>query len=145
MQALLQSVLSAEVKVEERLVSRIDQGLLVYLGIEKADSHQEAARLAERTLRYRMFVDEAGKMGLDVQQIQGEILVVSQFTLAANTQKGHRPSFSEVAPVELASELYHYYLDELDRSSVPIKSGEFRSNMQISSINNGPITFLLRI
>ena len=108
--ALIQRVKNANVKVNQTIVGEIKQGILVLLGVEQDDDQSKADRLAEKVLNYRIFSDDNGKMNLNVQQIQGELLVVSQFTLTADTKKGLRPSFSRSGDPELAQSLYHYLL-----------------------------------
>ena len=140
--ALIQRVVRAKVEVENQMVAQIGQGLLVLLGVEKDDDRAKADRLVEKMLNYRIFSDEAGKMNLNVQQIGGEVLVVSQFTLAADTQKGLRPSFSKAAPPELANELYQYFAEQCGKK-IRVQTGQFAADMQVSLINDGPVTFWL--
>lgn len=143
MKALLQRVSSASVEVEGELVGAIEQGLLVFLGVEKDDGRAQADRLLERILAYRVFADEQGKMNRSVSDIAGEVLLVSQFTLAADTHKGLRPGFSSAAAPELARELYDYMLQRLAQTPLRSASGRFAADMQISLVNDGPVTFLL--
>ncbi|MBE8718849.1 D-aminoacyl-tRNA deacylase [Cellvibrio polysaccharolyticus] len=144
MLGLIQRVSRASVTVEEKEVGRIDQGILLLLGIEKNDSQAAADKLLDKLLGYRIFADEQGKMNCNVQQIGGGILVVSQFTLAADTRKGTRPGFSTAAPPALAEELYDYFVSRLRERHSPVATGIFAANMQVSLINDGPVTFMLQ-
>jgi D-tyrosyl-tRNA(Tyr) deacylase len=143
MLALIQRVQSASVEIGGELKSAIGQGLLVLLGIEKDDSVNEADKLIQKVLAYRVFSDQEGKMNLSVRDIAGELLIVSQFTLAADTGRGLRPSFSSAkAPAE-ARELYDYFLLQLGKEYPKVSSGEFAADMLVSLVNDGPVTFLL--
>lgn len=144
MLGLIQRVSRASVTVEEKEVGSIDQGILLLLGIEKNDSQAAADKLLDKLLGYRIFADEQGKMNCNVQQIGGGILVVSQFTLAADTRKGTRPGFSTAAPPALAEELYDYLVSRLRERHSPVATGIFAANMQVSLINDGPVTFMLQ-
>jgi D-tyrosyl-tRNA(Tyr) deacylase len=144
MLGLIQRVSRASVSVEEKEVGRIDQGILLLLGIEKNDSHAAADKLLDKLLGYRIFADEQGRMNCNVQQIGGGILVVSQFTLAADTRKGTRPGFSTAAAPALAEELYDYFVARLRERHQPVATGIFAANMQVSLINDGPVTFMLQ-
>lgn len=144
MLGLIQRVSRASVSVEEKEVGRIDQGILLLLGIEKNDSHAAADKLLDKLLGYRIFADEQGKMNCNVQQVGGGILVVSQFTLAADTRKGTRPGFSTAAAPALAEELYDYFVARLRERHQPVATGIFAANMQVSLINDGPVTFMLQ-
>jgi D-tyrosyl-tRNA(Tyr) deacylase len=143
MLALLQRVKEAKVEVEGELVGAIGQGLLVFLGVERDDGTAEADRLLRKVLAYRVFSDADGKMNLSVQDAGGGVLVVSQFTLAADTQKGLRPSFSSAKPPAEAEQLYDYFLQQARGLHGPVASGRFGADMQVSLINDGPVTFLL--
>ena len=143
MKALLQRVSQASVSVDNQEISRIASGILVFLGVEKQDSQAQVIRIVERILGYRIFQDENDKMNLNVQQVAGEILVVSQFTLAADTRQGMRAGFSTSAGPEKALALYNEVITLLQQSNLTIQSGKFGADMQISLINNGPVTFLL--
>lgn len=142
--ALIQRVLSASVSVDRAVVGEIGPGLLVLLGVEKGDDEKRAERLAEKVLGYRIFSDEQGKMNLNVQQSGGSVLVVSQFTLAADTQKGMRPSFSGGAAPDEANRLYEYFSD-CCRQSVITANGRFAADMQVALVNDGPVTFWLQV
>lgn len=142
--ALIQRVTQAQVDVQGEIVGKIDKGLLVLLGVEKEDSHEKADKLAEKVLNYRVFSDENDKMNLNVQQADGELLIVSQFTLAADTQKGLRPSFSKGAPPDLANELYAYFAQKCGEK-IKVSTGRFATDMKVSLVNDGPVTFWLTI
>lgn len=146
MVALLQRVKHASVTMSSATISTIGQGLLIFLGIEKNDSESNIIKMAEKICRYRIFNDHAGKMNLDVQQIGGELLVVSQFTLAADTHKGLRPSFSSTAPALISNQLYTefcQYCREL--TGLTVKEGVFGAAMDVTLCNEGPVTFILNL
>ncbi len=140
--ALIQRVTAAKVEVEGKITGQIGKGLLVLLGVEKEDNHAKAEKLLEKVLNYRVFSDEDGKMNLNVQQAGGAILVVSQFTLAADTQKGLRPSFSKGASPALAEEMYDYFVEKCGQK-ISTFTGRFAADMQVSLTNDGPVTFWL--
>lgn len=145
MKALLQRVTHAEVTVAGESVGRIGRGLLVLLGVEKGDDEAKCRRLAERVLAYRVFPDGAGKMNLSVTDIDGELLVVSQFTLAADTGGGNRPSFTPAAAPDLGCSLYEQFVAVIRAQRGRCASGRFGADMQVSLVNDGPVTFLLQI
>lgn len=140
--ALIQRVTAAKVEVEGEITGQIGKGLLVLLGVEKEDNHAKAEKLSEKVLNYRVFSDQDGKMNLNVQQAGGAILVVSQFTLAADTQKGLRPSFSKGASPALAEEMYDYFVEKCGQK-ISTFTGRFAADMQVSLTNDGPVTFWL--
>lgn len=140
--ALIQRVTAAKVEVEGEITGQIGKGLLVLLGVEKEDNHAKAEKLLEKVLNYRVFSDEDGKMNLNVQQASGAILVVSQFTLAADTQKGLRPSFSKGASPALAEEMYDYFVEKCGQK-ISTFTGRFAADMQVCLTNDGPVTFWL--
>ena len=140
--ALIQRVTAAKVEVEGEITGQIGKGLLVLLGVEKEDDHAKAEKLLEKVLNYRVFSDEDGKKNLNVQQAGGAILVVSQFTLAADTQKGLRPSFSKGASPALAEEMYDYFVEKCGQK-ISTFTGRFAADMQVSLTNDGPVTFWL--
>ena len=143
MKALLQRVRSARVEVGGECVGAIDQGLLVLVGIERADDSASVAKMLKRLLDYRVFSDAAGKMNLSLRDVGGGLLLVSQFTLVADTRSGLRPSFSSAAPPEQGARLFNELL-ELARSQHPqVASGRFGADMQVQLVNDGPVTFLL--
>ena len=143
--ALIQRVQRASVSVNQEVVGEIDAGLLVLLGVEKDDDNARAERLAERVLGYRIFSDEQGKMNLSVRQAGGSVLVVSQFTLAADTERGMRPSFSVGAAPQLAEELYEYFVERCRQQGIVAETGRFAADMQVSLTNDGPVTFWLQV
>ncbi|EPE7490979.1 D-aminoacyl-tRNA deacylase [Cronobacter universalis] len=143
--ALIQRVTHASVRVGDEVTGEIGPGLLVLLGVEKDDDEQKANRLCERVLGYRIFSDEQGKMNLNVQQACGSVLVVSQFTLPADTEKGLRPSFSRGAPPEQAEALYDYFVSRCRAAGMTTETGRFAADMQVSLTNDGPVTFWLQI
>ncbi len=143
MRALLQRVLWAEVKVSSKIVGAIDKGLLVFLGITHKDSKVEAEFLANKISKLRIFNDTAGKMNLSIKDVDGDILVVSQFTLYASTRKGNRPNYMDAAPPELANSLYQHFQAELSKLGFKVSSGKFGTSMQISLLNDGPVTIWL--
>lgn len=141
--ALIQRVKQASVSVNNQIVGQINQGLLILLGIEQEDNEQKAVRLCEKVLGYRIFSDHEDKMNLNVKQVNGQVLVVSQFTLAADTKKGMRPSFTKGAHPNEANRLYNYFV-QLCEQQIPTQTGIFAANMQVSLINDGPVTFWLQ-
>ena len=142
--ALIQRVKQASVTVDNQVIGQINHGLLVLLGVEQEDNEQKAIRLCEKVLGYRIFSDNEGKMNLNVRQTNGELLVVSQFTLAADTQKGMRPSFTKGAkPVE-ANKLYQFFVEQC-KKQINTQTGQFAADMQVSLINDGPVTFWLQV
>ncbi|MCG7599506.1 D-aminoacyl-tRNA deacylase [Halomonas sp. McH1-25] len=143
MRALIQRVSHARVDVGGHTVGAIDQGLLALIGVEKGDDETHADKLLHKLLHYRVFGDDAGKMNLDLQQIGGGLLLVSQFTLAADTRKGLRPSFSSAAPPADGERLFGYLLSQARHAWPHVASGEFGADMQVSLLNDGPVTFLL--
>jgi len=145
MKALIQRVTQAKVTVSGRVTGEIGCGLLVLLGIERGDNEATAARMIERLLEYRVHTDEQGKMNLSTEQIEGGLLVVSQFTLAADTKKGRRPSFSGAAAPADAQQLYQYFEQALSARYAHCAYGEFAADMQVSLTNDGPVTFMLEV
>ncbi len=143
--ALLQRVTQAHVVVNAHIVGEIKQGLMVLLGIERGDSEVEAKRLLERLIGYRIFADEQGKMNLNVQQINGALLLVPQFTLSADTRKGTRPSFTPAAAPEEAERLFNCFVSLAKKTSLSVQAGEFGADMAVSLTNDGPVTFWLQV
>ena len=141
--ALIQRVSRAAVTVDSQTVGAIGRGILALIGVQRGDTTASADRLLERVLTYRIFSDEQGKMNLSLRDIQGELLLVSQFTLAADTQKGTRAGFSTAAPPELARMLFDYLAAKARTAQVTVATGVFGANMQVSLINDGPVTFWL--
>lgn len=145
MLGLLQRVKQASVAVDGKVSGEIQQGILLLLGIQKNDTEETADKLIEKILAYRIFSDENNKMNCSVQQIEGGILVVSQFTLAADTKKGLRPSFSSAAPPAQAEVLYDYFVTRMRNKHAQVATGIFAADMQVSLINDGPVTFMLEM
>lgn len=143
--ALIQRVSSASVTVNNAIIGEIQQGLLVFLAVQPEDTHAKTKRLAERVAGYRMFNDENGKMNLNVKQIGGDILVVSQFTLAADTNSGMRPSFTSAAKPEFSNDLYQFFCQQLREQGFTVPTGEFAADMKVQLLNDGPVTFTLTI
>ena len=143
--ALIQRALSASVTVSGETIGEIGPGLLILLGVEKGDDRQKAQRLCDRVLGYRIFSDEHGKMNLNVQQAGGSVLVVSQFTLAADTQKGMRPGFSGGAEPAAAEQLYAFFVDCCRDKGIHTETGRFAADMQVALVNDGPVTFWLQV
>ncbi len=145
MQGLIQRVKHAKVEVDGQVIGQIEQGLLLLLGVEKHDDQQSTDKLLHKVSNYRVFSDENDKMNLSLQDIQGELLVVSQFTLAADTKKGMRPSFSSAATPAQAIELYEYFVSQARVMGLSVETGQFAADMQVSLCNDGPVTFNLTV
>ena len=143
MRACIQRVTQAAVTVNGELVSRIGKGFLVLLGVGAEDTKEEAIKLAEKIIGLRVFEDQAGKMNLSLQEVSGEILVVSQFTLFADCRKGRRPSFTGAAPPELAEQLYEFFVNYIAQKGIPVRTGRFREHMLVELVNDGPVTIWL--
>jgi len=141
---LLQRVSQASVSVDNHMIAEIDQGLLVLIGIQRGDAEPQADRLLERLLGYRVFEDQQGKMNLNVAEISAGLLLVPQFTLAADTQKGMRPSFTSAAAPEAAECLFDYLFQKAAQQHENVSAGKFGANMQVALINDGPVTFCLQ-
>ncbi len=142
---LLQRVANASVSVDREQIAAIGPGLLVLVGVERGDSGAEAGRLLERLLNYRVFPDEDGRMNRSLRETAGGLLLVPQFTLAADTRKGNRPGFSTAATPEHGRELFDFLLELARNSHADVVSGQFGANMQVALINDGPVTFQLRV
>ncbi|MDP9082716.1 MAG: D-aminoacyl-tRNA deacylase [Pseudomonadota bacterium] len=141
--ALLQRVVQADVSIEAKSVGAIGRGLLVLLGVQPRDTEESANRLLARVLEYRVFPDQTGKMNLSLTQIRGGLLLVPQFTLAANTQKGLRPGFSSAAPPEVGRRLYEVFVALARARHGTVETGAFGADMQVSLTNDGPVTLWL--
>lgn len=143
MRAVIQRVLQAEVTVEGGQVGKIEKGLLVYLGVGKEDTVKDAQFMADKLVNLRIFADEAGKMNLSVQDIGGAVLLVSNFTLHGDCRKGRRPGFDTAAKPESARQLYEKAIELITEQGTAVEKGAFGEYMHVSSINDGPVTFLL--
>lgn len=143
--ALLQRVSRAQVDVGGQTIGAIDHGLLVLVCAEPTDTPTTADRLLAKVLKLRIFGDEAGKMNLSVQDVQGGLLIVSQFTLAADTRSGNRPGFKDAAPPEQGRALYQHLVDQARAQHPVVATGEFGADMQVSLLNDGPVTIPMRI
>lgn len=143
--ALIQRVLNASVTIDGDVCGQIGPGLLVLLGVEQGDDEQKAKRLCERVIGYRIFGDENDKMNLNVQQAGGSLLVVSQFTLAADTQKGMRPGFARGAQPQDADRLYQYFCGQCREKGIVTETGRFAADMKVALVNDGPVTFWLQV
>jgi D-tyrosyl-tRNA(Tyr) deacylase len=141
---LLQRVSEASVRVGGEVIGQIGAGLMVLVAVERGDDPAQATRLAERLVSYRVFEDDAGRMNLDVREASGGLLLVPQFTLAADTGKGNRPSFSSAADAALGHELFDLLVREVSRLCPRVATGQFGANMAVSLVNQGPVTFWLR-
>ncbi len=142
---LLQRVRSARVEIEGKTVGAIGRGLLVLVGVEQGDDESRVERLLERLLGYRVFPDTAGRMNFSMQDIDGGLLLVPQFTLAADTEKGMRPSFTPAASPELGEHLFAYLVERARVRHAPVEAGVFGADMQVTLTNDGPVTFWLQV
>ena len=143
MKVVIQRVTSASVTVEGSVVGQINHGLMILLGVEKGDAEAQADWLVDKICCLRIFSDDDGKMNRSVGDIGGSLLVVSQFTLAGNCAKGRRPSFDTAAPADEGKRLYEYFVTAARRAGVPVETGIFQADMQVSLVNDGPVTFIL--
>tara|TARA_R110001592_G_scaffold320639_2_gene598724 strand:+ start:44364 stop:44801 length:438 start_codon:yes stop_codon:yes gene_type:complete len=143
MLGLIQRVSHASVEVSGNIVGEIDRGILLFLGVQRGDTKESASKLLHKVMHYRIFPDTEDKMNLNVQQANGCLLVVPQFTLAADTRKGLRPSFTTSAPPALAEELYNFFVAEAEQVCPQLATGIFGANMQVALCNDGPVTFML--
>ena len=143
MRALIQRVNKASVTINEELISEIENGLLVFVCAMNEDTELQAENLASKISKLRIFNDENGKMNKSIQDISGEALVVSQFTLAADTSRGNRPGFSSAAPPEKGEKLYEHFTEKLQGMNIPCKKGVFGGDMKLSLVNDGPTTIWL--
>lgn len=141
---VLQRVTQAKVDIDEKTVGQIGKGLMVLVCAERGDTDEKARLLAQRLLRYRVFEDENGKMNLSVMDVKGGLLLVSQFTLAADTTRGNRPSFTPAAPPDEGKRLFDIFVQEAEKSGLTVQTGKFGAYMRVSLVNDGPVTFTLR-
>ena len=143
---LIQRVQASQVEVDQQVVGKINRGILLLLGVQKGDTQAHADKLLHKVINYRIFQDDTDKMNLSLLDIGGELLVVSQFTLPADTRKGLRPSFTPAADPQTGSELYDYFTEKAAASlATAVQTGEFGADMQVSLINDGPVTFWLEV
>lgn len=140
---LIQRVKKASVTIDNKLFSSINAGILVLYGVENGDEKEKAEKIADKISKLRIFEDENGKMNKSIKDISGEVLVVSQFTLAGNCAKGTRPSFDRAELPEKANEMYEYFIKQLKDKGLPVKTGVFGAMMDVELINDGPVTFIL--
>ncbi len=143
MKALIQRVTSASVSVNNNIVGQIERGLVVFLGIARDDSEEDACYLANKIANLRIFANEAGEFDLSALETKGEILIVSQFTLLADSRKGRRPSFTEAAPPDKAKELYEFFVDQVRSAGLSVETGVFQEYMLVEIHNDGPVTLLV--
>ena len=144
MSVVLQRVTQAKVDIDEKTVGQIGKGLMVLVCAEKGDTDEKARLLAQRLLRYRVFEDENGKMNLSVTDVKGGLLLISQFTLAADTTRGNRPSFTPAAPPDEGKRLFDIFVQETEKSGLTVQTGQFGAYMRVSLVNDGPVTLTLR-
>ena len=145
MLALIQRVSESKVVVDGKIIAEIGQGITALIGIEKNDTEHDARRLCERLLGYRIFSDQDGKMNLSVRDVDGAVLLVPQFTLAADTRKGMRPSFSSAAAPDFSKQLFEYFCDYTAQQYSKVEKGCFGADMQVTLCNDGPVTFMLQV
>ena len=143
MKLVLQRVANAAVYLEGQTVAKISQGLLIFFGVEKNDNSDKVNYLADKALTLRIFQDDKGKMNFSCLDVSGEVLVISQFTLAGDCTKGKRPSFDNAAQPKEAKFLYRQFIEKVSKSGLTVKEGEFGANMQVELVNDGPVTFFL--
>jgi D-tyrosyl-tRNA(Tyr) deacylase len=141
--AVIQRCSRGKVTVSEKVVGKIEQGLVILLGVQIDDTENDVNYLVNKISGLRIFRDENDKMNLSIKDINGSVLVISQFTLCGNTKKGLRPSFINAAPPEDGNRLYEYFMTEIEKESVPVESGEFGADMKVELVNDGPVTFVL--
>ena len=143
MRTVIQRVLNAKVEIDDQTIARIDHGLLVYLSVAKGDTEADARFIAEKLINLRIFADQNDKMNLNVHDVTGSILLISQFTLHGDCRKGRRPSFGQAAEPQLAEQLYQKTIDLIAQQNIPIATGSFAAHMHVTYTNDGPVTFLL--
>ena len=143
MKGLIQRVKRASVTIDGKVYSKINQGILILLGVEKGDNEQNADKLADKLCKLRIFEDEDVKMNKSILDVNGEILIVSQFTLAGDCKKGTRPSFDKAELPQRANELYEYFVDLIKQKNIPVDTGVFGAMMDVELVNDGPVTFML--
>ena len=143
MRLLVQRVLNSNVKVDGKVVGEINKGYMVLLGVTHDDDKEKADYLVNKLLNLRVFEDENGKMNLNIKQVGGELLIISQFTLYGNTKDGNRPSFTDAAKPDKANELYEYFIEKWKKENIKTEAGIFGADMKVSLVNDGPVTVML--
>lgn len=143
MKLLVQRVANANVKVDDKIVGKVDKGFLVLCGVTHTDTKETADHLVKKLLNLRVFEDENEKMNLSLKQVNGELLIVSQFTLYADTSSGNRPSFINAAKPDMANELYEYFCSQCAKEGIHVEKGVFGAHMEVSLLNDGPVTIML--
>lgn len=143
MRIVIQRVSEASVTINNQIVSAINKGLLVFVGIEDRDNKEDIEWLCNKLLNIRIFNDSAGVMNLSIQEVSGEFLIVSQFTLHAATKKGNRPSYIRASKPDVAIPLYQQFIDQLKKSGIAVKTGEFGADMKVNLLNDGPVTIIM--
>lgn len=143
MKLVIQRVANAKVEVENKIIGQIKQGFLVLFGVNQNDSEINADQLIKKIMGLRIFEDEFGKMNLSLKDVNGELLIVSQFTLYADCKKGNRPSFTNAADPKKANELYQYFIHQCKKEGLAVQTGEFGAKMEVSLTNHGPVTIIL--
>ena len=143
MKALVQRVSKASASVNDKIVGEIGRGLVVFLGVAQGDSKEDASYLANKVVNLRIFADEASHLALSALETKGDILIISQFTLLADSRKGRRPSFTEAAPPDLAKELYEFFVEQVRSTGLKVETGLFQEHMLVEIYNDGPVTISL--
>ena len=143
MKLVIQRVKNAKVEVDEKVVGKIENGFMVLIGIRKGDTKKEADYLVKKLINLRVFEDENGKMNLNIKSVGGSLLLVSQFTLYADTSSGNRPSFINAAKPDMANELYEYFCSQCAKEGIHVEKGVFGAHMEVSLLNDGPVTIML--
>lgn len=143
MRAVIQRVLESSVRVDGQVVGEIGKGVMVLLGVEEGDTEKEAQYIADKVIGLRIFEDEEGKMNHSLQEVGGELLAISQFTLLGDARKGRRPSYSNAARPEEANRLYEFFVEKVKATGIKVEKGVFQADMKVSLINDGPVTILL--
>ena len=141
--AVIQRCSQGKVTVSDKVVGKISHGLVIFLGVQKNDTENDAEFLVNKICGFRIFNDENDKMNLSIKDVNGSALVISQFTLCGDTKKGRRPSFIKAATPDDGNRLYEYFMSEMKKIGIPIESGEFGGMMDVELVNNGPVTFVL--
>ncbi len=143
MKVVVQRVKKASVEVNEKEISKIEKGFLVLVGVTHTDTEKEADYLVKKVTNLRVFEDENGKMNLSLKDVDGKLLIVSQFTLYGNCEQGNRPSFTEAAKPDIANSLYEYFCSKCEETGIGVQKGIFGADMKVSLINDGPVTFII--